>query len=197
MNIDSFNVENFLPYYLTEDQKIKLAGALKSFSEHSNLYTHLFMDEALQGDCWNKVPYRDFLSGDQFKIHSLIISNSCDISEENDRDFPVNITFAPIFSYSKYENALVKSGIPKASIESKLASIRQQKITHLLYLPAGGNLQESGIAHFDKIFSLPYSIFKKDIDKNKVTTLSQLGHYLLSFKMSIHFCRLQENVPRN
>lgn len=197
MNIEDFSVENFLPYYLTEDQKISLASALRNFSEHSNLYTDLYMDEALQGDCWAKVAYRDFSSGTLLKIHGLILSNSCDISEDNTRDFPVNITFAPILSYSKYEAALLEKRIPPDALDRKLASIRQQKITNLLYIPAGGPLEQSGIIHLDKLFSIPYHAFKSDPDTKKITTLNQLGHYLLSFKMSIHFCRLQERVSRN
>ena len=56
MNIDTFNYKDFLPYYLTADQKIGLANAMKNFSGRSQLYTNYFQDDVLQGDYWEKMP---------------------------------------------------------------------------------------------------------------------------------------------
>ena len=38
--------------------------------------------------------------------------------------------------------------------------------------------------------------FGQDIEKEKLYTLSQEGFWVFLIKLSIHFCRFHENVPR-
>lgn len=197
MNIDDFDLRNFLPYYLTEEQKTSLASALKQFSAQSYLYTHMYMDETLQGDCWDKVPFRDFGSGKTANIRAILLSNTCDISEENDRDLPVNLTYAPIIYLDDYETLLLKAGLDPDLIKKKFINIKSQRITNILYLPAGANIEKDCIALLDKTVSIPFLAFANEENKAKLVTLNQLGHYILSFKLSIHFCRLHEAVNRD
>lgn len=196
MNIDKFDYKDFLPHYLTEEQKVSLALALRDFSEKTNLYTSEFQHEVLQGDLWGKSPLMDFGSGKFKPTRILVLSNSCDISPENKRDMPVHITYAPVIGLKAYTAALEKSDIDHKVIASKIQSIREQKITGMFFLPAGQGVEEDGIALLDRTTSIPYKIFDGSDEKTKLASLSQVGHYLLTFKLSIHFCRLQEAIPR-
>lgn len=196
MNIDSFNYKDFLPYYLTADQKSGLANAMREFSGRSQIYTSHFQDEVLQGDYWEKMPFVDFDSGRKDKIRVLILSNSCDIDPSNPRDFPIHMTYAPIIGLALYEGLLLKSGLDNKVISAKLEAIKTQKITSMIFLPASTDVEVDSIALLDRAISVPYKAFKAETEKRKVTSLNQLGHYLLSFKLSIHFCRMHEAIAR-
>lgn len=196
MDISGFKVEEFLPHYLTADQKIGLAKALADFSSSSNLYSSKFPEDTLQGDCWEGVPYYDFRSGTVADAKAVLLSNSCDMDQNNPRDFPVLVTYAPLLSYAKYEAALRRNGnISEASISGKMDAIRNQRMTNMVYIPAGQGLEEDCIAMLDRASSVPYSMFIES-RKKKLFSLNQLGHYLLSFKLSVHFCRLHEGIIR-
>lgn len=196
MNIDRFDYKDFLPYYLTEEQRIGLAGALRDFSDKTNLYTPDFPGEVLQGDLWGHSPLIDFASREIKSGRVLVLSNSCDISPENKRELPVYITYAPVISLAGFAAVLKKSGIGDGVIQSKVQSIREQKITSMLFLPVGQGMDEEGVALLDRTTSIPYKAFDAHQEKTKLTSLSQIGHYLLSFKLAIHFCRMQEAIAR-
>ena len=196
MNIDGLDYKDFLPYYLTEKQKIGLGAALKDFSEKTNLYSADFPGEVLQGDLWGRSPLMDFASGQIKNARVLVISNSCDISPENKRELPVYITYAPVIGLAGYAKVLEASGLDKAAIDMKIDAVRTQKVTSMLFLPVGQGMDEEGVALLDRTTSIPYKSFDGHAEKTKLTSLSQVGHYLLSFKLSIHFCRIQEAIAR-
>lgn len=195
MNIDNFSYKDFLPYYLTAEQKLGLANALKDFSERSHMYTQSFPDLTLQGDYWENIPFMDF-SGKKAPIKVVVLSNSCDIDPGNERDLPVYMTYAPVIGLSKYEQMLVKKGIDGKKVAAKMESIRTQKITNMIFLPASGAVEDETVVLLDRAVSIPYQAFVDTPDRRKVTSLNQLGHYLLSFKLSIHFCRMHEGLAR-
>ncbi|MBL3624199.1 hypothetical protein RYA05_09990 [Pseudomonas syringae pv. actinidiae] len=196
MNIDSFNYKEFLPFYLTEDQKIGLANALKDFSDTSLVFTNKYPNDTLQGDLWEKTPYMDFVSGRKDEIHVFVLSNSCDVDPSNSRDFPVFITYAPVINFSAYENALVAKGFDAQVVAAKMFAIRGQKITNMMFLPAEGKVDVESIVLLDRAISVPYKAFADAPNSQKLTSLNQFGHYLLSFKLSIHFCRMHEGLAR-
>lgn len=196
MNIDNFSYKDFLPYYLTEDQKKGLANAMKDFSGRSQLYTQNFQDEALQGDYWEKMPYMDFDSGRKEKIKVLILSNSCDIDPSNSRDLPVYITYAPIIGLALYERHLLAKGLDQKSVAAKIEAISTQKITSMIFLPASTEIADDSVALLDRAISVPYKSFQAETEKRKIASLNQFGHYLLSFKLSIHYCRMHEGITR-
>ena len=196
MDISGFKVEEFLPYYLTADQKQGLAKAFVGFTDKSHLYTAKFADQFLQGDCCEGVPYYDYGAGKLADVKAILLSNSCDIDPENSRDFPVQITFVPLMSLAKYEKALgYVDGLSPAAITAKIQAIRGQQITSLIYFPAGTVLKEDCIAPLDRVASMPYQMVAAG-KPAKLFALNQLGHYLLSFKLSVHFCRLHEGIVR-
>lgn len=195
MNIDNFSYKDFLPHYLTADQKTELAAAMKSFSERSQLYTSKYHDDTLQGDYWEQVPYMDY-SGKKDKIRVVILSNSCDIDPTNKRDFPVYMTYAPVMGFARYADALTSRKMDAKVVAEKMEAIRSQKITNMLYLPASGDVEDECIVLLDRAISIPYRVFAEEQEKRKITSLNQIGHYLLSFKLSIHFCRIHEGLVR-
>ncbi|HHX5581076.1 TPA: hypothetical protein ACVFHF_003331 [Pseudomonas aeruginosa] len=197
MDIDTFKVEDFFPHYLTQEQKTGLADAFRQFSPDSNIYTDLFATEILQGDCWENLPYFDYNSSQTRKVKGVILSNSCDIDQDNKRDLPVNVTFAPLVSFDKYKAALENSqDLSRESIDQKLNAIKEQRVTSLIFFPAGASLLEDCIAVLDSVFSLPLKLFLQEKPEHKNFTLNQLGHFLFAFKLSIHYCRLHEGLHR-
>lgn len=196
MNIEGFNYKDFLPYYLTAEQKNGLASAMRDFSGRSHIYTSHFSGETLQGDYWEKMPFMDFNTGKKDKLKVLVLSNSCDIDASNSRDFPIHMTYAPIISMSLYEQLLVKLGHDSKVIAGKVEAIKGQKITSMIFLPASAEVESDGIALLDRAISVPFKAFLAEKEKRKIVSLNQFGHYLLSFKLSIHFCRIHEGIVR-
>lgn len=194
MDIAGFDSKDFLPYYLTEEQKSGLAKALKDYSALSNIFTQQFQDEILQGDCWEGIPHITH-SGRRDNIQGIILSNSCDIDTNNVRHTPVHITYAPLLNLSAYIEIL-KRQLSPAEVDDKVSAVRSQRITNIMYLPASVSNTVDSIAVLDMASSIPYKIFEAEAARRKVRSLNQLGLYLLSFKLSIHFCRMHEGLQR-
>lgn len=197
MGITLENINDHIPYYLTQEAKNGLVKALKDFPEKINYYTTKCQDELLQGDGWNGLDIINLESGDRKSIRGIILSNSCDISPENPREVPARMIFAPIIPLSLYENLLTRNGIDVEKVSTKISSIKLQRVTSLFYLPKGGCLESDHIAVLDDLHTLPVQLFCKKTDRKKQFTLSQAGFYLFLFKLSIHFCRFHENVFRD
>lgn len=207
MEITFESLNEHIPYYLTQGQKEGLIKALKAFIDDKvtkSYYLNRYLTELLQGDAWTKLKIRNFDTGETGSILGIILSNSCDIASENIRDFPVNITFAPLIPLSKYAELLKRNKLHTMAIDQKIRAIKRQGITSMFFLPAGGGLYESGcalkedhIALFDDIYTMPLTVFESEKEKSKVLTLSDFGFYLFIFKLSIHFCRFQENLQRS
>ncbi|ATR82119.1 hypothetical protein CS390_05875 [Pseudomonas sp. HLS-6] len=194
MDIAGFDYKDFLPYYLTDDQKRGLASAMKDFSGRSNIFTQEFQAEVFQGDCWEGIPHIT-LSGRKENIQAIILSNTCDIDKTNVRHTPVHVTYAPLIGLAAYEKLLL-AALPEKDVKGKIAAIKAQHMTNLIYLPASVEGTLESVAMLDMVSSIPYKAFEAQAEKRKVRSLNQLGFYLLSFKLSIHFCRMHEAVYR-
>jgi len=197
MEITEEVIADHIPYYLTEEQKIGLAKALKDFPQGLNYYTPQYASELLQGDGWNDLAIINFETVEKISIKGIILSNSCDISPENARDMPTNITFAPLMPLASYKRVLESSGLDHQKIDDKIEAITQQKITSLFYLPRGGELDADYIAVLGDVRSVPSAHFLGQATRKKQFTLSQAGFYLFVLKLSIHFCRFHEKVYRD
>lgn len=196
MSISRDTLDNHIPYYLTAEQKQGLMKALSDFGKNThNYYINSRMDETLQGDGWSGFDIIRLEDGQRNKIKGIILSNSCDISQENKRDIDSRIVFAPIIKLSSYVALLKQNGLQEEQIESKLQSIRQQKITTLFYLPPF-DTDEEWIAKLDDLRSIPAKLLSQSDSGNKEFTLSMFGFYLFVFKISIHFCRFHEDIIR-
>jgi hypothetical protein len=195
MDADDFRRQ--IPEYLTDSKKDKLTQELLAFNSSSSpLYTTHFEHDLLQGDVWSGFEILDFESGARRWIRGIVLSNSCDVSDDNLRHLPASLIIAPILKMSRLADRLKAAGISSDRIESKLRAIENQQVTNMFYLPSSSCLSEAHVALLDQTFSVPYPAFKQRKEKNKEFSLNLLGFYLLVFKLSVHFCRLQENVDR-
>lgn len=198
----SFNAEDIkrqIPYYLAESDQKALVSELNAFNSGQqpdfflSSYNDNFENVLLQGDCWTGFELLLFSSGVRKTVRGVVLSNSCDISSENPRDIPTRIVFSPLVKLSKYRELLDRSGLNQEKVNSKIESIKQQKTSNLFYLPAGGPLDEDSLVRLDDLYSMPSAAHRSC---EKIFTLSRTGFYLFVLKLSVHFCRLQENVER-
>lgn len=196
MEITKDSIQNHIPYYLTEKDKVELTRALASLSNCQNYYLNRYPFEILQGDGWTSLELIHFERNERKLVKGILLSNSCDISQENKHEYTPNITFSPIIKLSNFTKILQKNGVREDKILSKVLAIKEQKVTTLFYLPKGANLDEDYIARLDEVYTIPFNSFNNRSDKKKIFTLNQIGFYLFLFKLSVHFCRFHENIAR-
>jgi len=201
MTFDTEDLQRHIPYYLTSEDQNTLLNELKAISEGSkgryllSKFNDHFQNEMLQGDGWKGFQLFSFDRRTQHTVRGIVLSNSCDIDPTNRRGVPRRRVFAPLVRLSKYENLLLKS-IDRRRVDDKLASIRAQKTTNIFYLPARESLEDDYIARLDDVHSMPLSDLSESECGKKLFTLNNTGFYMFIFKISIHFCRLQENINR-
>lgn len=197
MITDPDELKRQFPEYLTSDKKEKLAAALEAFeSSSSPIYTTKEDDGLLQGDIWSGLEILDFDSGSRKWIKGMILSNSCDVSSENKRHAPPNIVVAPIVKLESLRTLFLRHGISDEAVGSKIAAIERQAVTSIFYLPSAFCLPEAHVVLLDNVHSVPLAAFDKRESKSRMFSLNLLGFYLLIFKLSVHFCRMHENVDR-
>ncbi|MCA0405301.1 MAG: hypothetical protein LCH39_04025 [Proteobacteria bacterium] len=203
MTFDAAQLRNQIPYYLTSAPEQKafiydleqlLNGAKAGYFAPNQFDMH--RKEMLQGDGWGSFSVYSFKNSKLLSTRGIVISNSCDISVDNKRHRAPRVIFSPIIKLSAFEKRLIDLGIENKRIEDILSSIRRQHSTNTFYLPAEAPLEFESVVFFDDMHSMPLSDYNIE-SKSKIFTLTMAGFYLLIFKLSIHFCRLQENVIRN
>jgi hypothetical protein len=200
MNFDAEALRRQIPYYLTADpaQKVLLAE-LKSLSDGASKGYFIpkgddsYSVEMLQGDGWRGFQAFSFENGNLNPVRGIVLSNSCDVT--NPRVMPPKVTFAPIVKLSKVVERFEAFGLDKEQVDSRLQAIRAQGVTSIFYLPADDLLDEEHVALLDDLHSMPIDAHKQAAEK--LFTLSMAGFYLFVFKLSVHFCRLHENVDRS
>jgi hypothetical protein len=202
MELDPENLHQQIPYYLTADDRQVLIDELKAISRGSTAgyflspYRNSFREVVLQGDGWPGFQLRLLRTGEQRSVQGVVLSNSCDVDPGNPRVVPARVAFAPLVKLSAYERLLRNSSIGADKVSAKIASIKAQSVSSIFYLPAGGPLAEDHVVRLDDIHSMPVAAHEVAPNREKLFTLSNTGFYMLVFKLSVHFCRLQEKVNR-
>lgn len=202
MTFDVDSLQQQIPFYLTAEDRQVLVDELKAISQGGaaayllSPYHDSFQEEMLQGDGWRGFQLFMFDSGDRRSVRGIVLSNSCDVDPSNPRDVPARVVFAPLVKLSVYEGLLRGSGIDTARVDEKVAAIKAQKTTNIFFLPASGPLDEDHVVRLDDAHSMPVAAHAAAGDREKLFTLSNTGFYMLVFKLSVHFCRLQEKVNR-
>lgn len=187
-------IGRYLPEYLSPENKQRLVEGLKDFPNNFQYYLYdRFMGELLQGDLWSEFVVIDFDSGQRKSVKGIVLSNSCDVDESNERPVPTKVSFVPLINLNKLEQLLL-SKRSQQQVENILSEIRNQKMTSFFYLPAGYGVEDEMVALLSDVHSMPLVRFKEAT--SKITTLSQQGFYMFLLKLSIHFCRFQEGVER-
>ena len=149
-----------------------------------------YRSDILQGDGWCGLQLFSFEDGKEHEVRGIVLSNSCDISTDNEHVFTPRIVFAPIIKLSAIEARFKVHQLAEDAIKSRIKSIKNQSVTNIFYLPAGTQLEEDSVAFLDDL----HSIHIDQLFGKKLFTLSMAGFYLFCYKLSVHFCRLQENV---
>ncbi len=196
------DIELYLPKYLSPETEDKLFKDLSSFPDNIDdriyISNELDPDVIYQGDGLNDLLVINLPEQDIHKLPCMVLSNTCDINLGNKRQFHSNIIYSPIVKLDKYASLLISNGIYDAqSIESHLITLKNQRITQIFYLPIGMNLDYEGLIFFDRLVSCNNeSIDRTNINEQRLFTLSQYGHYLFLFKLSVHFTRIMEGIER-
>jgi len=190
-------VSLFLPKYLTPSQKQELYSEMQKFPGATQFYLHRpdLRDQLLQGDGWQGFIAINFHTGQRKAVSGVILSNSCDVSTDNPRTLPVNILFAPLVSLSQYEQLLLANGKTPDQVGSQFNEIRNQKVTSMFYLPRLSGVIEESIILLDNIHVHPLRDFL-EVSHEPLFQLNQFAFYFFLIKLSIHFCRFQEDIQR-
>ena len=190
MGISQSDIQKYLPQYLSNDAKEALKNSLDNFPNNMGkmiMPEDVFNDhksELLQSDI---VECANIYGGHNAKV--MVISNSCDNSSENERAFPICVSFVVILSLEKMKEVFEKSGKDKQAIANKIDAIKKQQVTNMFYLP------DDMVVLLDRTMHLDYNKFSEAM-VNKIASLSNYGFYVFLFKLSYHFTRLREGVQR-
>jgi hypothetical protein len=202
MTIDADALRQQIPFYLTAapaqkallDELRKLvAGAERGYFIPSGYDG--YAGEMLQGDGWSGFQIFSFKTDKTNAARGIVLSNSCDVSQENVRLLPPKVTFAPIVKLSKIVERFKARRLDDEKVASRIIDIKAQRVTSMFYLPADGLLDEDHVVLLDDLHSMPLEVHRQASEK--LFTLSMAGFYLFVFKLSVHFCRLHENVDRS
>lgn len=190
-------VRLFLPKYLTEQQRRQLFSELSKFPD--NVQFFIFRDDPreqlLQGDGWRGFIAIDFRTNTRKEVSGVVLSNSCDIASDNQRNFPVNILFAPLIELSKYEQLLVNAGKPSGEVAGIISNIKKQYVTSIFYVPPCPNSVAESIIVLDDLHAHPLQDFLGR-ERTSLFTLNQYAFYIFLIKLSIHFARFGEGIQR-
>ena len=190
-------IRTFLPKYLTPEEKEDLFEELKRFPDNTSFYFDRedLRNELLQGDGWRRFIATDFMTGNRKVVSGVILSNSCDIDTANVKAIPRNILFAPMIKLGNYVQRLRAEGRTQDQIVGMISTIRRQRVANIFYLPACPAITEESFILMDDIHAHPLSDFLTT-DRSPIFKLNQFFFYYFIIKLSIHFCRLQEDVHR-
>lgn len=196
MDISSETLTDLIPHYLPRANKETLIEEIKNFPDLGNYALEKKAPDVLQGDIWKGLTVIDFSSGDRRDIKGIILSNTCDISFDNERKLPVKVTFAPVIKVSSLVNLLRSEKIPEEKIDGFVSSIKKQIVSNYFYIPSNSKIEDEYVANLADLHSVPMDYFLNSTGKENILSLSQSAFYFFIFKLSIHFCRFNESVNR-
>lgn len=200
--MDSDEIKLYLPKFLSSESEKQLFEGLKDFPKNidERLYTSALKESPIifQGDGIKDMLVINLPNTSIKEVKSIVFSNTCDIDPNNIRNFPSQIVYAPIFNLQKYKQALIeKSSKSKKEIISHIKAIKEQKITQIFYLPKINDKIEDSIIFLDRVNNCSQEFVKsKELEEDRLFTLSDYGAYLFVLKLSIHFSRIKDNVDR-
>lgn len=210
MSLSSYSFDEMLPSYLTNTAKGRIKVALEQFFsdkdhiDYSDFYTlekHSFLMQSdilhsIVGIDWNAVERR-YETG---FIPALLVSNSCDVTLENDRSInSKEALFAPIIPVKEYLEYAKGDGSSEAQVTNFYNILKRQEYTNLFYLPNNPVNGKDYIVRLDKIHWVPQTELVetlRDLDNQRFISLSDWGYYLYLTKLSLHTCRVPEEIER-
>jgi len=200
MNMDDIKI--YLPKFLSGESEKELFEGLKGFPDNidERLYTSYLTDTEIiyQGDGLKELLVINLPNPDLNPASCMVLSNTCDIDLRNQREFPAQLVYSPIFNLRKYQEKLYeKSTKTKEQIDKHIDSIRHQRVTQIFYLPRIIDRLEESLVFFDRVCNFPNKLIGRDnIRDRRLFVLSDYGAYLFLLKLSIHFTRMYDKVER-
>jgi hypothetical protein len=199
-------IEAHFPKELSEQKKGRLREGLKQFTStnsNSKIYTDFYLFERhnyfLQGDLINDLRYPIWNSEnknyEKVYFNVIIISNSCDIDEANQRDVPKKVLIAKLFELSDFKEGLIQNHVENT--ENIIRNLKSQEYSNLMYFPPINGIEY--VAFLDELSWITndeLNLLKNDIQENRIASLDLFGYYLFMFKLSYHLCRLPEEADR-
>ncbi|MGM0655692.1 MAG: hypothetical protein ACQETR_10305 [Thermodesulfobacteriota bacterium] len=200
--ISENEIKKYLPHYLSIDSRKALLRELEDYPENIDgriFTTYLKTEKTIfQGDGFNDFLFVNLPNPKIGKRPAMVISNTCDISKENERKIPNRVVYAPIWNLSKFEQVLLNSNNRKQSVRDYIEAIKRQEITDVFYLPQCNVLENDSLVKFDHLNNLPIDYMSnEEIEQKRLFTLSDFGFYIFLIKLSIHFTRVREAVKRS
>lgn len=169
---------------------------LVALNDGGEWYSPITDNDPLQGDGWSGLEFVRIDDLSRQRTRAVILTNSCDISSENLRVYSHDIIICPLIKMSRYESLLRKLGKDDEWIASHVASVRNQDITNIFFLPKGGGLDEDSLLRFDAVQSVSIDRFASWPERARLFSLSQQAFWLFLVKLSTHFCRTGEGIAR-
>lgn len=200
MNMDDIKI--YLPKFLSGESEKELFEELKAFPDNidERLFTNYLTDSEIiyQGDGLRDLLVINLPNPELNYVSCMVLSNSCDIDIRNQREFPSQLVYAPIFNLRKYQEKLYeKSKKTREQIDRHIDSIKHQRITQIFYLPRIIDKLDESIVFFDRVCNFPNKLISRDnIKERRLFVLSNYGAYLFLLKLSIHFTRMYDKVDR-
>ncbi|KAA0253124.1 MAG: hypothetical protein EDM75_11825 [Chlorobiota bacterium] len=216
-------IQDHIPEYLSLSAKDYLNECIKTQFPESRTPEHIYMtpkntdydsDEFLQGMIIDEIPFpllENLDEGEEGVVPvvyapGIIITPSCHNDESNHSILENSILFARINDIGEFIDALTREGVPQNKIESWLDSLKSNKISSCMYLPAYNTafmeIRESFI-QFDYTTRVPASILPKNkivspiIDGGaRIANLQLYGFYLFIVKYSYFMFRFSEKLDR-
>ncbi len=195
------DLKRYLPKYLSAENYEMLLQELRAFPDNidDRMYTFSLEQNILfQGDGLKELPFVDIVNfGKGVKnIPCLVLSNTCDMDIANRRLFPAAMMYTPIVNLERHIQVLRDKGVTDDAIKNHISDIKKQKSTQIMFLPKNKNIEDS-IIFLDRILHIDCRSVNRDtLKEQRLFSLSDYGFYLLIFKLSVHFSRIQEKVDR-
>ena len=189
-------IEKHIPAWLTKGEQIKLICDMTKAYPNIDYYREHATPDLLQGDGWTGLELIPLDTMTKIKVSGLILSNTCDVSPENKRIQPPNLVFSPVVQCAAYETLLSKHCANGEKVSNHMLALRGQSLTNRFYLPKT-DLMKDCVALLDDIHTMPLKYYLENTERALKIRLSTAGFYAFVVKLSVHFCRLTDNVKRD
>ncbi len=165
-----------------------------------------YANNILQGDGISTLKFIQLPDEEISSGLGIIISNSCDIEQENQRKFSTRIIYAPLLKLDAYARMLKEETIKddqgemkplytEKEIEIHLDDIRKQRIGQVFYLPASKYLSDEAIVFFDNLCSCDNtSVSRDNLDESRTFSLSAYGWHVFLERLAYFFTKLSEEA---
>ena len=128
-------VKKYLPQYLSVTAQEGLFEELSQFPHNidQRIYTSCLTEQEniFQGDGIEKLRYINLPNTAIGEVSGMVLSNTCDIDQSNQRIMPLRIVYTPIFNLIKYKLLLIENHVNTGkrtieSINSHIDNIQRQ-----------------------------------------------------------------------